>query len=106
VLVTQASRKSMLMTDDSVIYERIGKEFYAHAKVTHSKGEYTDAIGFAHTNTVESFLLKRGVFGVFHAVSEQHLQRYADEFAFRGTSAGWMTPSAPTRLSRVPSASA
>jgi hypothetical protein len=27
--------------------------------------------------------LTRRVFGVFHAVSEQHLQRYADEFAFR-----------------------
>ncbi len=28
-------------------------------------------------------LLKRGVFGAFHSISEQHLQRYCDEFAFR-----------------------
>ncbi len=28
-------------------------------------------------------LLKRGVYGVFHSVSEAHLQRYCDEFAFR-----------------------
>jgi hypothetical protein len=28
-------------------------------------------------------ILKRGVMGSFHSVSEQHLQRYLDEFAFR-----------------------
>ena len=35
--------------------------------------------------TAESFfaILKRGVYGSFHSVSEQHLQRYVDEFAFR-----------------------
>ncbi len=90
-LVRNASRKSMLMTDDHVYYVSIGKEFYAHQSVNHSKGEYTDPTRFAHTNTVESFfaLLKRGVIGSFHSVSEQHLQRYADEFAFR-----WNTRSA------------
>ena len=28
-------------------------------------------------------LLKRGLIGTFHAVSEQHLQRYCTEFDFR-----------------------
>ncbi len=28
-------------------------------------------------------ILKRGVTGTFHSVSEQHLGRYVDEFAFR-----------------------
>ena len=28
-------------------------------------------------------ILKRGVMGSFHSISEQHLQRYVDEFAFR-----------------------
>jgi hypothetical protein len=84
-LVKNASRKSMLMTDDASIYINIGKEFYAHQSVNHSKGEYTDPTRFAHTNTVESFfaIFKRGIVGSFHSVSEQHLQRYADEFAFR-----------------------
>ncbi len=84
-LVTNVSRKSMLMTDDAAIYERIGKEFYAHGKVNHSAGEYTDDVGFNHVNTAESYfaLLKRGIMGSFHSVSEAHLQRYADEFAFR-----------------------
>jgi hypothetical protein len=38
-----------------------------------------------HTNTVESWnaLLKRGVVGSFHHVSEKHIQRYCDEFSFR-----------------------
>lgn len=79
------SRKSMLMTDEHTYYTMLGKEFYAHGVVNHSKGEYTDFCGFAHINTAESFfaLLKRGIVGSFHSVSEAHLQRYADEFAFR-----------------------
>jgi hypothetical protein len=41
--------------------------------------------GKAHVNTAEALfaLLKRGIMGSFHSVSEQHLQRYADKFAFR-----------------------
>jgi hypothetical protein len=41
--------------------------------------------GFHHTNTVESHfaLLKRGVFGTFHNISEAHLSRYLAEFDFR-----------------------
>ena len=37
------------------------------------------------TNSAESWfaIFKRGIMGLFHSVSEQHLQRYADEFAFR-----------------------
>jgi hypothetical protein len=30
-------------------------------------------------------LLKRGVHGVYHHVSKQHLLRYCDEFSFRWT---------------------
>ena len=37
------------------------------------------------TNTIESFfaIFKRGLIGVCHNVSRQHLQRYLDEFEFR-----------------------
>jgi len=40
--------------------------------------------GAIHTNTVEGFfsILKRGINGVYHHVSEGHLNRYCDEFAF------------------------
>ena len=43
------------------------------------------ARGKVSTNTVESSfaILKRGLYGTFHNVSEQHLQRYATEFDFR-----------------------
>ena len=41
--------------------------------------------GDVYTNTVECFfsLLKRGIHGTFHHVSEGHLNRYCDEFSFR-----------------------
>ena len=41
--------------------------------------------GFWSTNTVESYfaLLKRGVYGTFHSISEAHLHRYLSEFDFR-----------------------
>lgn len=47
------------------------------------KGEYVR--GEAYTNTLEGWfsLLKRGVNGTFHHVSEQHLDRYIGEFVYR-----------------------
>ena len=37
------------------------------------------------TNRVEGFfsLIKRGLYGTFHAVSRKHLHRYLAEFTFR-----------------------
>lgn len=83
-LVTNASRKSELNTDDSLLYYWLGREFDKHRSVNHSKDEYVGKDGET-TNSVESFfaVLKRGIMGSFHSVSEQHLQRYVDEFAFR-----------------------
>src|SRR5690606_33398646 len=51
--------------------------------VNHSMDEYVR--GDAHTNTIESVfsLLKRGITGTFHHVSQQHLHRYLAEFDFR-----------------------
>ena len=38
-----------------------------------------------HTNTVENYfsILKRGIMGTYHHVSEGHLHRYGAEFDFR-----------------------
>lgn len=85
VLVTHASRKSTLNTDDALLYHWLGKEFARHGSVNHSASEYVSNDGKDHTQTVESFfaILKRGLMGSFHSVSEQHLQRYVDEFCFR-----------------------
>ena len=72
------------MTDDSVIYPKLGKEFAGHGTVNHGDDEYVRGT-FWYTNTVESYfaLLKRGVMGSFHSVSEAHLYRYLAEFDFR-----------------------
>lgn len=85
VLFTQADRKSILMTDDSTWSRLAGKAYAQHEVVKHSLGEYVSKGGISHIQTAESFfsLLKRGIMGSFHSVSEAHLQRYADEFAFR-----------------------
>ena len=75
IMVKAASRKSNLMTDQAGMYPSIGAEFAGHGVVNHSIGEYVTKGGFVHTNTVEgSFaILKRGVYGTFHHVSEAHL---------------------------------
>ena len=39
-LVTQASRKSYLMTDEAPAYKGVGKEFSGHGSVNHSADEY------------------------------------------------------------------
>lgn len=85
ILVKHASRASYLMTDESPVYPKAGSEFAGHGTVNHSAEEYVRTGGFHHTNTVESHfaLLKRGVFGTFHQISEAHLHRYLAEFDFR-----------------------
>jgi hypothetical protein len=84
VLVTNASRKSHLMTDKSSAYIGVGAEFAGHGSTDHGAGEYVKD-GFIHSNTAESYfaILKRGVYGSFHSISEAHLQRYLNEFDFR-----------------------
>jgi transposase-like protein len=77
-------RSATIYTDEWSSYRGIGSEFAGgHKTVNHGAGEYVS--GDASTNTAESFfaLMKRGVYGVFHHVSKQHLQRYCDEFSFR-----------------------
>jgi transposase-like protein len=83
ILVEQISPKSHLRTDESALYYKIGEGFASHRTVNHSAEEYVR--GDAHTNTVEGYfsILKRGIVGVYHHVSEEHLKRYLAEFDFR-----------------------
>ena len=71
-----------LMTDDAGQYRHMHRDF-DHQIVNHSAGEYVR--GEAHTNTIENYfsILKRGINGVYHAVSKKHLKRYLGEFDFR-----------------------
>lgn len=85
LVVKSADRASVLMTDDSSIYPSIGAEFANHHSVNHSANEYVRLGVYAHSNTTENFfsILKRGITGVYHSVSEAHLHRYLSEFDFR-----------------------
>jgi len=76
-------KKSTIMTDDFLAYRGLGKEFASHQTVNHGEGEYVR--GNVHTNCAEGYfsILKRGITGVYHHVSQQHLDRYLAEFDFR-----------------------
>jgi transposase-like protein len=84
-LSASVDKASYLMTDESKVYITVGKKFAGHMSVNHSQDEYVRLGGFVHVNTAESFhaLVKRGMYGTFHAGSEHHLQRYIDEAAFK-----------------------
>ena len=83
ILTTLANKRSRLMTDESSVYPSVGTAFADHETVNHSAGEYVR--GDVFTNSVESHfaLFKRGVYGTFHHISEEHLPRYLAEFDFR-----------------------
>jgi hypothetical protein len=72
-----------MMTDAWRGYAGLGLEYAAQLVVSHGDGEYVR--GDAHTNTAENYfsILKRGINGVYHHVSEAHLPRYLLEFDFR-----------------------
>ncbi|MEO6716483.1 MAG: IS1595 family transposase [Novosphingobium sp.] len=85
LVVTNIDRASHLMTDESPIYERMGREFNGHSAVNHSAKQYVTTGGFKHSNTAENFfsVFKRGVIGTYHHMSEAHLGRYCAEFDLR-----------------------
>lgn len=76
-------KSATIMTDEWQAYNGLEDEFAGHRVVDHGAGQYVN--GDAYTNTAESWiaLLKRGIMGTFHHVSEEHLDRYANEFSFR-----------------------
>ena len=76
--------KARIMTDEHPSYRGLGKEFAGgHDVVRHHVREYVR--GDIYTNTAESSfaLIKRGLMGIYHAVSKKHLPRYLAEFDFR-----------------------
>ncbi|HZQ92199.1 MAG TPA: IS1595 family transposase [Terriglobales bacterium] len=78
--------KSTVFTDELKGYEGIKhmpQMGYRHRRIKHSAGVYVK--GNVHTNTIEGFwsLVKRGIGGVYHAVSKKHLQSYLNEYTFR-----------------------
>lgn len=87
-LTANADAQSTLMTDSHSGYHSVGKHFAGHFTVNHAKSEYARKVKggpTAHNNTAESYfsLFKRSVYGSFHHLSKEHLQRYMNELDFR-----------------------
>lgn len=74
---------STVYTDEHGGYEGLDGLFYKHDTVNHGAGEFVR--GEVSTNGIESVwaVLKRGVIGVYHQISEKHTGRYVNEFSFR-----------------------
>jgi transposase-like protein len=83
ILVDAIAKDTHFRTDESAVYYGVGEGFASHQTVNHSISEYVR--GDAHTNTVEGYfsIFKRGIYGVYHHVSAEHLKRYLGEFDFR-----------------------
>ncbi len=83
IVEAQIHGATHVMTDEGGAAKKVGSEFANHGSVNHSAGEYVR--GDVHTNTVEGYfsIFKRGIYGTFHHVSQQHLKRYLAEFDFK-----------------------
>ncbi|UZK67160.1 IS1595 family transposase [Sphingomonas sp. M1-B02] len=83
IVLANLAKEARLMTDEALLYKKIGVNFADHQVVRHYGNEYVR--GEAHTNTVEGYfsIFKRGMRGVYQHCGEQHLHRYVAEFNFR-----------------------
>jgi transposase len=74
---------AVLYTDEFPSYDHITRFGFKHRRIQHSTKVYV--AGQVHTNNIENFwsLVKRGISGVYHAVSPKYLQSYLNEYAFR-----------------------
>ena len=83
ILQAHVDAATFIMTDEGGAAKKIGSEFEHHGSVNHGIGEYVR--GDIHINTAEGYfsVFKRGIYGTFHHISQQHLKRYLAEFDFR-----------------------
>jgi transposase-like protein len=87
-IVNNVEFGSTVHTDEWWGYRGLSRIF-KHQYINHGAGEYSkDGV---HTNSIEGFwsLLKRGVIGIYHSMSDKHLQKYLDEFVFRYNTRGY-----------------
>jgi transposase-like protein len=75
------SESSTVITDQFGGYYHLNKKF-DHKIIDHS---FRYADGPVHTNNIESLwaLLKRCIYGQYHAASKGHLHEYVNEFCYR-----------------------
>jgi transposase len=79
----KVDRNAILYTDEFPSYDTMARIGYRHLRIAHQAKEYVR--GQIHTNNIEGFwsLLKRGIGGVYHSVSEKYQQNYINEYGFR-----------------------
>jgi transposase-like protein len=82
IIIDNVEQDSTVMTDEYSAYNDL-QGYYEHHTVNHGAKQYVNEM--AHTNGIENFWshLKRGIDGIYHWVSVEHLQAYLDEFALR-----------------------
>jgi transposase-like protein len=83
IIEAQIDGATVVYTDEGPTSKRLGRYFEKNDSVNHSLGEYVR--GDVHTNTIEGYfsILKRGIIGTYHHVSQKHLKRYLAEFDYR-----------------------
>ncbi|MFA5400313.1 MAG: IS1595 family transposase [Dehalococcoidia bacterium] len=103
LITKNVSPKAIIYTDEYHAYKILDRLGYKHETVNHNKQSYV--IGKAHTNTIEGFwsLVKRGIDGVYHAVSPKYLQSYLNEYQFRYNHRLEECPMFLTVLNQIPS---
>ena len=86
-----SDKVTLLVSDEWVGYRGLDRE-YPHEVIRHTHEQYV--VGAIHTQTIESFwsLIKRGIVGNFHKVSETYLPLYVSEFEFRHNTRGTEDP--------------
>lgn len=72
---------SVLLTDEFKAYNRFDA-IIEHIKIDHEKMYSYKGL---NTNSIESFwaIIKRGIMGQYHSVSDKYLPNYLDEFCFK-----------------------
>jgi transposase-like protein len=82
IINTTITKGASVYTDEWSAYNNLHKNFN-HERVNHGAKEFVN--GMAYTNNLEGFWshLKRGIDGIYHWVSKDHLQSYVNEFTLR-----------------------
>jgi len=81
-VVSKQENNNTVMTDEFKGYDPLTRNKFYHLRVDHQKA-FSE--GEVHTNNIESFwaILKRAVYGIYHHISVDYMQRYVNEFCFR-----------------------
>lgn len=93
IVKKMVEKGSRLISDEWHAYTGLNSD-YDHYIVNHAGKEYVNTLDSSiHSNTIEGFWtgLKKSVIAVYHKVSRKHLQKYADESAFRYNTIGLTT---------------